>query len=77
VVYRVLQQKQLPLDNKQEKNLQIIHVAIAQTIKHWAVLEISSDGTIFLYDSAYTAVVGNGKHVIAQLLNTSGDSFFL
>ena len=31
--------------------------------------------TIFLYDSAYTSVVGNGKHVIAQLLNKDGDSF--
>jgi len=30
---------------------------------------------ICLYDSAYTAVVGNSKHVIAQLLNTSSDSF--
>ena len=27
------------------------------------------------YDSTYTAVVGNCKHVIAQLLNTSDDSF--
>ena len=71
----LLQQKRLPLDNKQEKNLQIIHITITQKIKHWAVLEINSDGMIYLYDSAYTSVVGNGKHVISQLLNTSGDSF--
>jgi len=55
--------------------VQIIHVTITQTIKHWAVLEINSDGTICLYDSAYTSIVGNGKHVVAQLLNTDGDSF--
>ena len=39
------------------------------------MLEINFDGMIYLYDSAYTSVVGNGKHVISQLLNTSGDSF--
>ena len=55
--------------------MQIIHITITQKIKHWAVLEINSDGMIYLYDSAYTSVVGNGKHVISQLLNTSGDSF--
>ena len=52
-----------------------MHVTITQTIKHWAGLEINSDGTIRLYDSAYTSVVGNGKHVIAQLLNTDDNSF--
>jgi len=52
-----------------------LHVTITQTIKHWAGLEINSDGTIRLYDSAYTSVVGNGKHVIAQLLNTDDNSF--
>jgi len=30
---------------------------------------------ICLCDSAYTAVVGNSKHVIVQLLNTGDDSF--
>ena len=33
----------MPLDNKQEKNLQIIHATITQSIKHWAVLEINND----------------------------------
>ena len=32
---------------------------------------------ICLYDSAYTSIVGNCKHIIAQLLNTDGDSFLV
>ena len=38
-------------------------------MKHWAVLEIKSN-TIFLYDSAYTMISGDGKQVIAHLVNT-------
>ena len=71
----LFQQKQLPLQNKQQKNLQIIHVTINAAIKHWAVLEMNNDSMICLYDSAYTSGVGNGKNIIAQLLNTNDDTF--
>jgi len=36
------------------------------------VLEIKND-SIFLYDSAYTSIAGDGKQVIAHLMNTNED----
>ena len=71
----ILQYKGSPLLNRQEKNLQVIHITISQTIKHWAVLEINKDDMIYLYDSAYTSVVGDGKKIIAQLLKTDKNTF--
>ena len=55
----LLQQKRSSLSNKKEKNLQAINISINPTVKHWAVLEINRSG-IFLYDSAYTSVAGDG-----------------
>lgn len=70
----ILQYKRSPLLNRQEKNLQVIHITISQIIKHWTVLEIYKDDMIYLYDSAYTAVVGDGKQMIVQLLKTNKDT---
>jgi len=70
----LLQQKRSPLINKQKRNLQIIHITITQTIQHWAVLEIIDDSEIYLYDSAYTSVVGDGRQIISHLLNTDKDT---
>lgn len=70
----LLQEKRSPLINKWKRNLQIIHITITQTIKHWAVLEIVDDSMIYLYDSAYTTVVGDGRQIISHLLNTDKDT---
>ena len=68
----LLQQNKLPLSNKKENNLQAINISVSSTVKHWAVLEIKNK-SIFLYDSAYTSVAGDGKQVIAHLINTNED----
>ena len=68
----LMQQNKSPLSNKKEKNLQAINISISPTVKHWAVLEINSN-SIFLYDSAYTSVAGDGKQIIAHLINTNED----
>ena len=68
----LLQQKKSSLSNKKEKNLQAINISISPTVKHWAVLEINSN-SIFLYDSAYTSIAGDGKQIIAHLINTTED----
>ena len=52
-----------------------MHITISQIINHWIVLEINNDNMIFLHDSAYTTVVGNGKQVIARLLKTDKNTF--
>ena len=39
----LLQQKQSPLTNKKERNIQAINISISPTVKHWAVLEIHSN----------------------------------
>ena len=62
-----LQQKRSPLINKQKRNLQII-VTITQTL--YRLFEINDDSMIYLYNSAYTLVVGDDRQIIAQLLNT-------
>ena len=68
----LLQQNKSPLSNKKENNLQAINISVSSTVKHWAVLEIKNK-SIFLYDSAYTSVAGDGKQVIAHLINTNED----
>ena len=67
-----LQQNKAPLSNIKENNLQAINISVSSTVKHWAVLEIKNN-SIFLYDSAYTSVAGDGKQVIAHLINTNED----
>ena len=68
----LLQQNKSPLSNKKDNNLQAINRSVSSTVNHWAVLEIKNK-SIFLYDSAYTSVAGDGKQVIAHLINTNKD----
>lgn len=69
-----LLQYKSPITNKKEVTLQAINITISHKIKHWAAIELCG-GDVFLYDSAYTAIVGDTKEIIAQLVKTKEESF--
>jgi len=69
-----LLQNKSSITNKKKVTLQAINITINHKIKHWATIELCG-GDVFLYDSAYTAVVGDAKEIIAQLVKTNEESF--